>query len=115
MGGALIALLFFADWYMPPLSAEPNRAGIDKSIIRIHSLHKWPEAVVFDTSLPTIIPPPVVAAELPVMVQFTKSPANEPPAELLPAVTLLPTMAQLIRKPDFEPIYLPASGGALVS
>jgi hypothetical protein len=65
VGGALLALLFFADWYMPELSAQPNRADVDKSIIRIHTMHRWPDAIVFDTSLPTISPPPVIAAELP--------------------------------------------------
>ena len=74
MGGALLALLFLADWYMPQLAAEPSRTGVDKSIIRIHTLHRWPEAIAFDTSVPTIIPPPVMAAELP---------AKRPPRDAL--------------------------------
>jgi hypothetical protein len=57
IGSALLALLFLADWYMPKLSAEPARTGVDKTIIRIHSSQKWPAAVVFDTNLPTIDPP----------------------------------------------------------
>src|ERR1700674_158932 len=65
MGGALLALLFFADWYLPELTAKPDRAGVDKSVIRIHTAHKWPEAIVFDTSLPTPAPPPLITAELP--------------------------------------------------
>jgi len=65
IGGALLALLFLADWYMPDLAAAQNRADVDKSIIRIHTLHRWPEAIVYDTSVPTIVPPPAVAAELP--------------------------------------------------
>jgi hypothetical protein len=66
VGGLLLVLLFLADWYMPKLSAEPTRADIDRSVIRIHSRHKWPEAVVIDTSLPTIVPPMVIVAEAPV-------------------------------------------------
>jgi hypothetical protein len=62
-GSLLLALLFLADWYIPKLSAEPDRADVDRSIIRIHTLHKWPEAIAFDTSLPTVTPPPVIAAE----------------------------------------------------
>jgi hypothetical protein len=62
-GSLLLALLFLADWYIPKLSAEPDRADVDRSIIRIHSMHKWPEAIVFDTSLPTIVPP-VMTAEV---------------------------------------------------
>lgn len=88
MGGALLALLFLADWYIPDLSAAPTRADVDKSIIRIHTMHRWPEAIVFDTSVPTIVPP-VMAAELP---------ANRPPRDALallprpaPAATSAPT------------------------
>jgi hypothetical protein len=64
-GSVLLALLFLADWYMPPLAATPARADVDRSIIRLHSRHKWPERIVIDTSLPTIVPPPAKIAELP--------------------------------------------------
>lgn len=60
-GSLLLALLFLADWYFPKLVAAPARAGVDKTIIRLHTAHRWPEATVFDTSLPTIVPPPTVA------------------------------------------------------
>src|SRR5882757_7055670 len=63
VGSLLLALLFLADWYMPKLPAEPTRTDIDRSIIRIHSRHKWPEAIVIDTNLPTIIPPPALVAD----------------------------------------------------
>jgi hypothetical protein len=62
-GSLLLALLLLADWYIPKLSAEPDRADVDRSIIRIHSMHRWPEAIVFDTSLPTIVPPPAMTAD----------------------------------------------------
>jgi hypothetical protein len=65
-GSLLLALLFLSDWYFPALSAGPARADVDRSIIRIHSGHKWPEAIVFDTTQPTITPPPVETADLPV-------------------------------------------------
>jgi hypothetical protein len=32
--------------------------------LRIQSDRKWPEKIVFDTSLPTIVPPPVVQAAI---------------------------------------------------
>jgi hypothetical protein len=64
-GSVLLALLFLADWYIPKLSAEPDRADVDRSIIRIHTMHRWPDAIVFDTSLSTIAPPPVITAEAP--------------------------------------------------
>jgi hypothetical protein len=61
----LLALLFIADRYMPKLAPEAMRADVDRSIIRIHSGHKWPDAVVIDTSLPTITPPQAIAASVP--------------------------------------------------
>jgi hypothetical protein len=62
----LLALLFLANRYMPEVPAESLRAEVDRSIIRIHSGHKWPDAVVFDTSIPTITPPQAVASNDPV-------------------------------------------------
>jgi hypothetical protein len=65
-GGVLLALLFLIDWYLPRPVADPARADVDRSTIRIHSMHKWPGAVVYDTSQPTIVPPaPAVTAEAP--------------------------------------------------
>lgn len=61
-GSLLLALLFLTDWYFQASSAEPARADVDRATIRIHSTHKWPKAVVFDTTLPTIVPPAAVAA-----------------------------------------------------
>ena len=54
VGGALLALLFVADTWLPKLPAE-QRADADLPVIRIHSDRKWPQAVVFDTSQPTIV------------------------------------------------------------
>ena len=66
-GSVLLALLFLIDWYLPPSAVEPAGAGVDRSIIRIQSSHKWPSAVVFDTNQPTIVPPAtVVTAEAPI-------------------------------------------------
>jgi hypothetical protein len=64
VGSMLLALLFLADWYFPKSAPEPVHADVDRSIIRIHSRHKWPEAVVFDTSQPTVRLAPVVTADL---------------------------------------------------
>jgi hypothetical protein len=56
VGGMLLALLFAIDWYEPHSVAGPARTDVDRSTIRIYSGHKWPSAVVFDTSQPTIVP-----------------------------------------------------------
>ncbi len=67
VGGVLLALLFVVDAVLPQLpAADANRAdtAVDKPIIRIHSDRKWPERVVFDTNIPTIVPAQTVKAEV---------------------------------------------------
>ena len=66
VGGVLLALLFVVDAVLPTLPvADANRtdAGVDKSVIRIHSDRKWPDRVVFDTSIPTMVPAQTAKAE----------------------------------------------------
>ena len=66
VGGVLLALLFVADAVVPKVPAagtDRNDTSTDKSVIRIHSDRKWPERVVFDTSIPTIVPAQTVKAE----------------------------------------------------
>lgn len=55
VGGVLLALLFISDAYLPK-KAVADRTNAELPVIRIHSDRKWPEPVVYDTSLPTIIP-----------------------------------------------------------
>jgi hypothetical protein len=71
VGSLLLAVLFIAERYLPASSQTFSReARVDKSIIRIKSAHKWPEAIVIDTSLPTIVPPPLpILAQAPVINQ----------------------------------------------
>jgi hypothetical protein len=67
VGGVLLALLFVVDAVLPQLpAADANRTdtGADKPIIRIHSDRKWPERVVFDTNILTIVPAQTVKAEV---------------------------------------------------
>jgi hypothetical protein len=93
-GGMLLALLFLADWYMPQLAATPTRAEIDRSIIRLHSLHQWPERIVIDTSLPTIVPPPAQIAEAdPVKAPAATRSPREAFALATPVKAAPPTMA----------------------
>ncbi|MBA2397450.1 MAG: hypothetical protein H0V72_01880 [Bradyrhizobium sp.] len=93
-GSVLLALLFLADWCMPQLAVTPARAEVDRSIIRLHSRHKWPERIVIDTSLPTIVPPPAEIAEAPPV----KAPAvvrspREAFAQVTPAQAATPAIA----------------------
>ena len=72
VGSLLLGMLFISDWYFPKGSSQSffREARVDKSIIRIKSAHKWPEPIVIDTSLPTIVPPPLpVLAKAPVINQ----------------------------------------------
>jgi hypothetical protein len=68
-GSVLLALIFIADWYWPAAqstaAAQAEATALDKSILRIRSAQKWPQKVVFDTSIPTIVPPPALVAEAP--------------------------------------------------
>jgi hypothetical protein len=61
VGGVLLALLFILDACFPRL--PDAKATSDPPAIRIHSDRKWPERIVYDTSLPTIVPVSVATAE----------------------------------------------------
>jgi hypothetical protein len=64
-------MLFIAEWYLSSASSQTffREARVDESIIRIKSAHKWPEPIVIDTSLPTIVPPLRVLAKAPIINQ----------------------------------------------
>ena len=55
VGGVLLALLLISDACLPKLPVA-GRAESNLLVIRIHSDRKWPEPVVYNTNLPTIIP-----------------------------------------------------------
>jgi hypothetical protein len=67
VGGVLLALLFLLNEVLPqlPVAERVAESGSNKSVIRINSDRKWPERVVFDTNMPTIVPPiaPVLVAK----------------------------------------------------
>jgi hypothetical protein len=110
VGGVLLALLFAVDAIVPTLSDEAAlptskdsvRAADspDKPIIRIHSDRKWPERVVFDTSLPTIVPKSTVRAE-------AVAPAPPASAEASPKARVREAFAQFApsepKKPELKP------------
>ena len=65
VGGSLLALLFVCSAVLPkqPLPAVVS-SGADLPAIRIHSDKKWPERVVFDTTMaPVAAPAPVTIAK----------------------------------------------------
>ncbi|MBR0874703.1 hypothetical protein JQ633_30390 [Bradyrhizobium tropiciagri] len=76
--GVLLSLLFLLDWYLPAASVTEARSDIDHSVIRIHSRHKWPEAIRMDTSAPLV----TAAVPAPIAVAAEASAPRTPPAKL---------------------------------
>lgn len=65
-GSMLLGLLFLADWYLPLSSVTASTYNeVDRSIIRIHSSRKWPDAINIDTRMPIIVPRAVIADATP--------------------------------------------------
>lgn len=81
-GLLLAGLLFLIDWYAPQTVARASGGEADRSIIRIHSAHKWPTAVVMDTTQPTIAPAPQPAASAEVAVEKPAPRAHEALAQV---------------------------------
>lgn len=63
VGGVLLALLLAIDAIIPQQAVVASQAApsVNKTVVRIRSDQKLPERVVYDTSLPTIVPPTVTA------------------------------------------------------
>ena len=55
VGGVLLALVFILDAWLTELPVM-ERSHANSSVVRIHSDRKWPERIVFDTTLPAIVP-----------------------------------------------------------
>ena len=62
VGGALLALLFILDAYLPKIPIQ-ERAYANSPVIRIHSERKWPERIVFDSSVPAIVAAQIAGSE----------------------------------------------------
>ena len=88
VGGVLIALLFAITAIVPPEAAVHSAPGIDRSTVRIHSDQKLPERVVYDTTLPTIVP----ASK----VQTAAAPTPVPALETSAQTRVHDTFAQFI-------------------
>ena len=91
VGGVLLALLLILDAYLPNIPAHEGE-NANFPVIRIHSDRKWPERIVFDTSVPTItpaqvasgepsIPPPETASDVSVKVKVHEALAQMQPSD----------------------------------
>ena len=112
VGGVLLALVFISDFYLPKAPVAERAAEMDRQVIRIHSDRKWPERVVFDTSVPTVTPAPQAlasaapatpAAPVAAAPDEAKARARESFAQLpLPSDSRHVHVAEL-RKPEAKP------------
>jgi hypothetical protein len=76
VGSLILAMLFLADRYLSDSQGFQREAhDVDRSIIRISSAHRWPERIVFDTTLSTVVPPPrqPLAEEAPLFRPLTEA------------------------------------------
>ena len=66
VGGVLLALLLAIDALVPQQAVVASQAApsVNKTVVRIRSDQKLPERVVYDTSLPAIVRPPAVTAQV---------------------------------------------------
>jgi hypothetical protein len=119
VGAALLALLFALDALMPQQVAVASNTvpSIDKTVVRIRSDQKPPERVVYDTSLPTIVPPaaktqvaaipPAPAADPVVQARARDSFAQLIPAEAKKPEKQIGPQAQTPRKRKIARAHAP--------
>jgi hypothetical protein len=103
VGAALLALLFVADAWLPksPVTAVAD-AAVETPMIRIQSDRKWPERIVFDTSIPTVSPvqtAAVVPVRAPAGVADVSAKVREafaqlPPSDAKPSQQLQPAASK---------------------
>jgi len=99
VGGVLLALLLAIDALVPQETIVASQAApsVNKTIVRIRSDQKLPERVVYDTSLPTIVPPPAMTAQV-------TAPVVAPPAPATAQARVRETFAQYLpaeaKKPE---------------
>ena len=62
VGGVLLALVFILDACLTELPVI-ERSHANSPAIRVHSERKWPERIVFDTTLPAVAPAPTAIVD----------------------------------------------------
>jgi hypothetical protein len=104
VGAALLALLFVADAWLPELPATAVAdAGGETPMIRIQSDRKWPERIVFDTSIQVVSPVQTAAVAVPapasarvadVSVKVREAFAQLQPADVKPMQQVQPATSK---------------------
>jgi hypothetical protein len=95
VGGVLLALLLAVDALFPQQAAVASQAApsVDKTVVRIRSDQKPPERVVYDTSLPTIVPPVMSAHASPAAAA---TPIAAAPVDVTAQARVRDTFAQFV-------------------
>src|SRR4051812_34706084 len=118
VGGALLALLFAADfvWPAPPAAQAGVTASSDQPTIRIRSDRHLPERVVLDTSQPTIVSPAVKTAAVAAPQQPAQEGVSPALAEMSAKARVRETFAQFTptAKTDTAPGKIEARAAAQV-
>jgi hypothetical protein len=88
VSSVLLALLFIADACLPKLPTAGRKTDALPPIVRIYSDQKWPERVVYDTSVTMVRAAPAAnpeaAGSAPPMIAVTSPKLREALAELPP-------------------------------
>jgi hypothetical protein len=101
VGAVLLALLFVLDAYLPKLpAADGAEAAAVLPAVRIQSDRKWPDRIVFDTSIAPIVPVALAKRE-------TSMPAQVTAADLSADARVRETFAQFVaivpKRPETKP------------
>jgi hypothetical protein len=94
VGGVLLALLFILDAILPKFPLVED-AKANPPTIRIHSDRKWPERIVYDTNVPTIVPTSIARTEVIVHVPEKIADASAGATERQAFAMLPPSADQL--------------------
>lgn len=104
VGGALLALLFAADFVLPsqPVAQAVASVSNDQPLIRIRSDRHLPERVVLDTTQPTIVPPAVKTAAVVAPQPPVQDSASAALAEMSAKARVRETFAQFTPGPKAD-------------
>jgi hypothetical protein len=99
VGGVLLALLLVLDAYLPKAPVV-ERADANLPVIRLHSDRKWPERVVYDTSLPTIIPAQIASGKASIPAPATVTDVSIKTSEREAIAQMQPSDAKQLQPSD---------------
>ena len=99
VGGVLLTLVFILDACLTRLPVREG-AHVNSPIIRIHSDRKWPERIVFDATLPTIVAAQAAIAEARVTSPAAVTDVSVKEREREAFALMQPSDAKRLQPPD---------------